>query len=455
MTAIEVSHHGLRGLDTTAALREPASGQAFALPRDKSLTHRAIIFAALAEGRSEIHQPLLGEDCLATAAIMSALGVDIGIEPDVITVHSNGAARLAAHSEPSIVLSCGNSGTTARLLLGLFSGLPGLRATLTGDASLSKRPMGRVTALIDDQSQGLFSPKDRLPIAVAGTEPRPREFAFAKASGQVKSALLLHSLSCPGQVTITLPTGGRDHTEQWLLRQGARLSVAHKGGDEIITFTGPFTPKPGQWRIPADPSSLAFLWVAMLTAGQKAQSFDEVLANPTRIGALKVLARMATGFTTRAECQPSTRGAMVEPTLAVSCPARSELRATDITAAELPTLIDEIPILAVAACFAAGTSRFCDLGELRVKESDRLAETCELLTRAGAKVTIAGDDLVITGSREFKPEPFRYHSAGDHRMVMAAIVLALSCPESCVISDYRAVTTSFPDFAPTLAAVLR
>lgn len=452
MTTIAVSHSSLGGIDHG----ESSSAEPLALPRDKSLTHRAIIFAALAEGDSEIHQPLLGEDCLATAAIMTALGAKLTIEPSRILVSSAGGPALAAASRAwHEELSCGNSGTTARLLLGLFSGMAGFRGSLSGDASLSRRPMARVTALIDPESQGTFTPHDHLPIAIAGTVPSPRTFSFSKASGQVKSALLLHSLGCAGAVTIRLPFGGRDHTEQWLQRQGAQLTVSRAGGDEVITFTGPFTPQPGRWRIPADPSSLAFLWVAVLTAGQSRKSFSEVLANPTRIGGLKVLARMASGFTMEEEPAFATGPELVEATVTVSCPARPSLAATDINAAELPTLIDEIPILAVAACFAEGTSRFCDLGELRVKESDRLTETFELLRRAGADVQLAGDDLIIRGAAEFKPQPFCYHSEGDHRMVMAAIVLALSCPEPCSISDIRAAMTSFPNFGPCLASVLR
>lgn len=447
MTVIAASHSSLDGLDLTAkAPPQP-------LPRDKSLTHRAIIFAALATGRSQIHQPLLGEDCLATAKIMTALGAELTITADTITVHSAGAAALAAASGGQS-LSCGNSGTTARLLLGLFSGLPGFRATLTGDASLSRRPMARVTALLDPNDRGIFRPLANLPITIAGTDPEPRDYAFAKASGQVKSALLLHSLSCTGKVTIRLPAGGRDHTEQWLIRQGAELKVARDGEDERISLTGPFTPKPGQWRIPADPSSLAFLWVAGLIAGRSPKSYGEVLANPTRIGGLKVLARMAKGFDVAAEKAQPAGPQLAEPTVTVGCPARTELTATTITAKELPTLIDEIPILAVAACFAAGRSRFLGLSELRVKESDRLAETYALLSAAGADVELAGDDLLITGSPAFRPKPFRYHSEGDHRMVMAAIVLALACPEPCRIGDARAALTSFPHFAPSLAAAV-
>lgn len=450
MTVIAASHSSLDGLDLTAkAPPQP-------LPRDKSLTHRAIIFAALATGRSEIHQPLLGEDCLATAKIMTALGAELTIAADQITVHSAGADALAAASGGQS-FCCGNSGTTARLLLGLFSGLAGFRGTLTGDASLSRRPMARVTALLDPNGQGIFRPQDNLPITIAGCSPEPRDYAFAKASGQVKSALLLHSLGCRGKVTIRLPAGGRDHTERWLIRQGAELTVELVGEDELISLIGPFTPKAGQWRIPADPSSLAFLWVAGLIAGRSPKSYEEVLANPTRIGGLKVLERMAKGFEVAAETAKAAEALgpeLAEPTVTVRCPARSELTATTITAQELPTLIDEIPILAVAACFAAGKSRFLGLGELRVKESNRLAETYELLSSAGADVELAGDDLLITGSPAFKPRPFHYHSAGDHRMVMAAIVLALACPEPCRVGDARAALTSFPNFAPSLAAAV-
>lgn len=442
MTVVEVSRQALAvdGQTVVASLDR--------LPRDKSLTHRGLMFAALAEGASTIHEPLLGEDCLATARIMAELGVTLSIAADRIEVDSRGGRTFPHHNDKT--LDCGNSGTTARLLLGLLSGIPSFRGTLIGDSSLSRRPMARVTELIG----GGFEPVDRLPITITGRAPQPRAFSFAKASGQVKSALLLHSLSCPGTVTITLPAGGRDHTELFLQRQGAAIETARQGGDEIITFTGPFQPEPGAWRVPADPSSLAFLWVAILTAGKSAHTFSEVLANATRIGGLKVLQRMTGDLTARPEGPSSAEGQLLEPTLAVSCPAAVALKATTTTAEELPTLIDEIPILAVAACFAEGTTRFADLAELRVKESDRLAETYELLHRAGADVAIEGDDLIVTGAPDFKPQPFRYHSEGDHRMVMAAIVLAKSCPELCVIEDYGAVGTSFPDFAPALAAVL-
>ena len=416
--------------------------------RDKSLTHRAVMFASLASGMSRIHHPLLGADCLSTMDCFRALGVRIE-QPraDQLVVLSQGFKRF---QQPTQALDCGNSGTTARLITGILAAQDGLTCELIGDASLSQRPMRRVVeplramgAHIEGHDNGHL-----LPIRIQGRLLQARSHEVDKASAQVKSALLLAGLFCPGTTAVKLPAGSRDHTERMLQRMGAKIERREQAGYEEVCVTGPFVPIASEFVIPVDPSSAAFFAVMGLLRPVGRLTLPHVLNNPTRIGFLRVLQRMSGAITLTLEEDHR----YAEPVMRIQAEGGKVLRATDIQAHEVPTLVDEIPILAVAAAFADGPSRFSGLEELRVKESDRLTKTAELLRLAGSDVRIEGDDLWIGGGLR-EVQAFRYDSVGDHRLAMAAAILARRCKKPCCILDPECVRVSFPDFYEVLETV--
>lgn len=418
--------------------------------RDKSLTHRSVMFASLAQGKSRIDYPLLGADCLSTINCFRALGVAITVAPQkdgVIEVTSPGVKGFQL---PTMALDCGNSGTTARLMTGILSALPGMRATLIGDASLSQRPMDRIAEPLkelgaDVSGQGA---KCFMPLQVVGKALNPKSIKANKASAQIKSAVILAGMLSHGTYKITLPKGGRDHTEKMLQQMGAKLTHQFSGSDEEITVTGPFVPAPQSYFIPVDPSSAAFMAVlGLLRQGGKV-TMPEVLDNPTRTGFIQVLQRMSGAAVVFSPVQDKR---FVEPTGTLQVLGGSGLLGTAIEPEEVPTLVDEIPILAVAAAFAKGPSRFSGLGELRVKESDRLAKTFELLQLAGAKAKIEGDDLLIEGGLSHA-KPFTYDTKEDHRLAMAATILAQRASGPCQVSNPECVSVSFPHFFDVIEA---
>lgn len=416
--------------------------------RDKSLTHRAVMFAALASGLSRIHFPLLGEDCLSTMACFRALGVRIEqLTPSTVAVVSQG---FRSWRTPSSDLDCGNSGTTARLMTGILAAQEQLRCRLIGDASLSERPMKRVVeplrrmgARIEGREGGNF-----LPLVIEGQALKAATHQVDKSSAQVKSALLLAGLFTQGTTTVSLPEGSRDHTERLLLKMGAKLERGTHGGVETVSLKGPFEPLAGEFYIPVDPSSAAFFAVYALLRSGAYIDMPEVLDNPTRTGFLRILERMSSGI----ETFPEADSRFVEPVMRIRVHGGQELKPADIAAREVPTLVDEIPILAVAAAFAKGPSRFSGLEELRVKESDRLSKTAELLRLAGAKVSVEGDDLLIGGSLK-EVKAFTFDSVGDHRLAMAAAILARFGEKPSCILNSECVGVSFPDFYEVLDSV--
>lgn len=401
------------------------------------------MFAAMAAGSSRVERPLGGEDCLATRAIFSALGVTISGDPEgPWEIHSPGIAQWTS---PHKILDCKNSGTTARLLMGLFSAVPGLEVSLTGDESLSQRPMGRVVQPLREMGADIhLDGKDvLLPLTIRGKKLHGGQFAIDKASAQVKSALLLAAAQGTEEVTIRLPLGARDHTEQILKRMGALISVQQSGAEEVITFKGPFTAKTFQWTIPVDPSSAAFFAVlGVIQPLGTAISLPEVLQNDTRLGFVKVLQRMTSQTRWLAQAEHAH---FVEPVGTLKVRGGIELNPVEVSAQEIPTLVDEVPILAVAAAFAKGTSRFHGLAELRVKESDRLAKTLELLTLAGIEAYTEEDDLIVKGGAHHV-RAFTFNPQGDHRLAMAACVLARRADGPCYVQDPECVAVSFPNF---------
>ena len=409
--------------------------------RDKSLTHRAVMFAALAKGETIVREPLLGADCLSTMSCFRALGVQIeALDSTSIRVRSEG---FVSFRTPAVDLDCGNSGTTARLISGILAAQPGLKVRLIGDSSLSSRPMRRVVdplrkmgAQFEGKDEGNF-----LPLIIHGKALQATTHEVDKASAQVKSAILLAGLFCVGETSVRLPNGSRDHTERMLQHMGANLTTDLENGWETVRLQGPFAPPNGRYRIPVDPSSAAFFCVLGLLRKGGQLTLPEVLDNPTRTGFLKVLKRMSMALSTVSDPHQQ----FVEPIMQLKITGGTRLKPTDIEASEVPTLVDEIPILAVAAAFADGPSVFHGLEELRVKESDRLSKTAELLRLAGAEVSVQGDSLKIAG-RLREVLPFTYDSVGDHRLAMAAAVMARQSKKPCCILDSECVGVSFPDF---------
>jgi len=433
----------IRGFSSEFIDSSPAT---FTCPPDKSITHRAVMFAAMAKGKSRIFNPLLGEDCRSTIEIFKMLGVEIEIQEGeaevVLEIDSPGWDGLTSPSER---LDFGNSGTTARLLIGMFAATPGLEVDLIGDKSLSSRPMARVAEPLRQMGANIVGHDgdDYLPIHVSGTKLNIFDHKVDKASAQVKSSLIFAGLNCNGTTSVDLPEGSRDHTEKFLRRLGAGIECLKQNGREKITVSGPFRPEASNLKVPGDPSSAAFVAVlAALSPGESPWRINSVLNNVTRCGFIPVMARAQV----RMEITSEENDEYIEPVQSLVIYPGANLKGFEIFPEEVPTLVDEIPILAVLAAFADGESRFYGLGELRVKESDRLQKTEELLKMAGAKVYINGDDLIIAGGLK-ECAGFRYDPAMDHRLAMSAAVFASRSSSDLVfVKDPDCVKVSFPNF---------
>lgn len=419
----------------------PLRGRLTASP-DKSLSHRFALFSALAPGRSEAQGFLEGADCLASLAAVQQLGVGVErLGPGHYACHSPGHGGLQEAAE---VIDCGNSGTTMRLLAGLLAGLPG-HAVLTGDASLRQRPMARIVeplrrmgARVDGREGGRLAP-----LAIRGASSlQGIEHRSSVASAQVKSALLLAGLGADGPTRVWEPQRSRDHTERMLQAMGARLRV-----EGLWTHLEPGAPlAPFSGRLAGDPSSVAFWMVAACIVPGSELVLDHVGLNPTRRGLLDALVAMGGDLEVRPQGQSA--GEEVGEVRVRHAP----LRGIELPPEEVPRMVDELPIFAVAAAFAAGTTRVRGAGELRVKESDRLAALSE---RLALPVRLVEDGFELEG-RPGGPAPWPEGPAtsqGDHRLAMALSVLALAGDRPRWVEDTACVATSYPGFWGDLATV--
>jgi 3-phosphoshikimate 1-carboxyvinyltransferase len=410
------------------------------VPGDKSISHRALMLGALAVGRTEIEGLLEGEDVLATAAAVNALGAQAArIEGGKWMVDGVGVGGLA---EPDCVLDLGNSGTSARLLLGLLATHP-VTAFVTGDASLRRRPMARVTAPLSGfGAQFLTREGGRLPLAVTGAKtPIPIEYRLPVPSAQVKSAVLLAGLNTPGKTTVVEPQGTRDHTERMLRHFGGHVDrEPAAGGGLRITVSGYPELAAAPIVVPGDISSAAFALVAALIVPGSEVTVTGVGVNPLRAGLLDCLREMRADIVLVNE-----RIEGGEPVADLVARA-GELAGADIPAARAPTMIDEYPILAMAAACANGRTVMRGLSELRVKESDRLAGIAEGLAACGVRVAIDGDNLIVEGSGNFPAGAALIKTQLDHRIAMAFLVLGLAAHQPVRIDDGAPIATSFPDF---------
>ena len=422
----------------------PLSGR-IRVPGDKSISHRALMFGALAEGRTRISGLLEGEDVLRTAAAMRALGAEVVRgDPGEWQVHGQGRGHLR---EPADVIDMGNSGTAARLICGILASHP-IFAVLTGDASLRGRPMKRVTDPLS-ACGARFTGRagGRLPLAIEGAaSPKPLNYRLPVASAQVKSAVLLAGLNADGETRVEEPEATRDHTENMLRHFGADVSVEsleeNGGNGRLIRLRGRPALTGADVVVPGDPSSAAFPLVAALLVPGSEVTIAGVGLNPLRTGLFATLLEMGADLRVSGE---RTEGGEPVGDLTVRHEA---LQAVEVSRARAPSMIDEFPVLAVAAAFARGTSRFRGLSELRVKESDRLAATAALLAVNGIGVEIEGDDLIVHGTGGAAPPgggTVLTHM--DHRIAMSALVLGLGTRAPVTVDDTGFVDTSFPGFA--------
>ncbi len=417
------------------------------VPGDKSISHRALLFGALALGRSRISGLLEGEDVLATAAALRAMGAKIERDGEDWVVDGVGVGTLL---QPHGALDMGNSGTSTRLLMGLLAS-HGITAAFTGDASLSKRPMGRVIEPLSRMGATFTpSPGGTLPLMMEGLQPAiPIEYRLPVASAQVKSAVLLAGLNTPGTTTVIEPVPTRDHTERMLRGFGVDLHVEEVNGAKHISLTGPCDLRPCDIEVPGDPSSAAFFAVAASIVPGSDLVIENVGMNPTRDGIYRVLAQMGANIEKRNE---RTIGG--EPVVDLRV-RHAELKGIEVDPAIAPAMIDEFPVLFIAAAMAQGTTVTTGLEELRVKESDRLTAMAAALALAGAQTEERADGLLIHGSGG-KPfsggGPVRTHL--DHRIAMSMAVAGLASESGVAVDSIDPIATSFPNFMELLDEVM-
>ena len=441
--------------ESSAALRVrpalPLRGRV-AVPGDKSIAHRALIFGALASGRSRITGLPDSGDVASTRGALLALGARLegpipssGGQPSWLVWGGDGYVH-----EPEDIVDCGNSGTTLRLLTGLLSGQRDLMAVLSGDASLRGRPQRHLIEPLVARGARILGRRggDRAPLVVLGEGPlQPGRAVLHSASAQVASALLLGSLGTEGRLEIELPGPARDHTERMLSAMGARIHqepLPHDG--RRVTLDGPVRLQAMDMDIPGDLSSAAFLIVAATLIPGSDLTISDVGLNPTRRGCLDVLARMG------AEIEIEELGGDVEPWGWIRV-RHAPLRGTRVRRVELPRLLDEVPVLAVAAALAHGDTVFTEMPELRGKESDRISRTVALLRAFRAEVDELPQGFVVHGSGGRPLRGALVEAYDDHRLAMAATIAGLVAHGESRISGAGCIATSFPGFVATLAAL--
>ncbi|WP_414585038.1 3-phosphoshikimate 1-carboxyvinyltransferase [Scytonema sp. PCC 10023] len=413
------------------------------VPGDKSISHRALMLGALAEGETQIKGLLLGEDPCSTASCFQAMGAEISeLNTELVRVKGIGLGNL---QEPVDVLNAGNSGTTIRLMLGLLASHAGRFFTVTGDSSLRSRPMSRVVKPLQQMGAEIWGRKGNTlaPLAVQGKSLKPIHYNSPIASAQVKSCILLAGLATEGKTTVTEPSLSRDHSERMLRAFGADLITDPETNS--VTITGP-TQLYGQTVIvPGDISSAAFWLVAGAIVPDSELVIENVGVNPSRTGILEALAMM--GADIQQENQREVAGEPVADLRVRS----SRLTSCTIAGDIIPSLIDEIPILAVAAVFAEGTTIIRDAAELRVKESDRIAVMAQQLNKMGAKVTELPDGMEITGGTSLVGTDVDSHT--DHRIAMSFAIAALKASSKTTIHRAEAAAVSYPEFVTTLQQI--
>ncbi len=414
------------------------------VPGDKSISQRALILGALAVGETRISGLLEGEDVLNTAQAMRSLGAKVERSEDGNwSVRGVGVSGFAAPDKP---LDFGNSGTGCRLVLGAVAGAP-ISATYDGDASLRKRPMRRIYDPLELMGAKVVSVGEggRLPLTLAGArDPVPIVYRTPVPSAQIKSAVLLAGLAAPGVTTVIENEASRDHTEQMLRHFGASITVENEGTHgRKISLTGQPELAGAPVVVPADPSSAAFPLVAALVLEGSDVVLTDVMTNPLRTGLYTTLREMGANIE-----ELNRRDDAGEPMADIRVRS-SKLRGVEVPPERAPSMIDEYVVLAVAAAFAEGTTTMRGLQELRVKESDRLAATADMLRANGVKVEISGDDLIVEGHGHV-PGGGLVATHMDHRIAMSALVMGLGSVSGVKVDDMSFIATSFPNFVPLM-----
>ncbi|MGU3361895.1 3-phosphoshikimate 1-carboxyvinyltransferase [Methylobacterium sp. M6A4_1b] len=416
-------------------------------PGDKSISHRAMILGLLSIGETNIEGLLEGDDVLRTAAAAQALGADVErVGEGRWRLRGVGIGGL---SDPEDVLDFGNAGTGSRLMMGVVGGQP-VTATFDGDASLRKRPMRRILDPLVRMGTEVVSEEEggRVPLTLRGPrEAIPITYETPVASAQIKSAVLLAALNAPGTTTVIEAAATRDHTERMLRLFGAEVTVTPHGPDghgRAITLTGQPTLRGIKVVVPADPSSAAFPLVAALLVPGSEVTLEGVMMNPLRIGLITTLIEMGADIERLRERE---EGGETVADLRVRA---SRLRGVEVPPERAPSMIDEYPVLAVAAAFAEGTTTMRGLHELRVKESDRLAAVADGLSSNGVAHVVDGDDLIVHGTGEPARGGGTVATHLDHRIAMAFLVMGLATRAPVTVDDGAMIATSFPSFLPTM-----
>jgi 3-phosphoshikimate 1-carboxyvinyltransferase len=411
---------------------------ALSIPGDKSVSHRGLMLAALAEGRSQLTHLAPGRDVACTADCLRQLGVRIDATGGGAVIHGNGPYGF---SRPLETLDAGNSGTTIRLLSGILAAQP-FDSTITGDASIRRRPMKRIVEPLLSMGARIETSAGFLaPITIRGTRLRPVDYTLPVPSAQVKSCILIAALFAEGTTSVTEPALSRDHTE----RMFEHLGVRFQRNGLRIEIEGPQIPEPGDIDVPGDLSSAAFPMIAAALVPDSELTLRNVGVNPTRTGILDVLRTMGCTIT---ESNPRTANREPRADLVVRS---SALSGTEITGDMIPKIIDEIPVLAIAAVRARGRTVVRDAAELRVKETDRIAALARNLTAMGVRIDVFDDGFAIEGPQELKGAVV--DSMNDHRIAMAFAVAGLIAEGKTTITNTECADISFPGFFDLLEEV--
>lgn len=416
----------------TLQFNQPSLQGTVTVPGDKSISHRSVMFGAIAKGKTTIEGFLLGDDCLSTIDCFRKLGVDITLDGTNVTVTSEG---MHAWQEPTDILYTGNSGTTTRLMLGLLAG-SNVHAVLNGDASIGKRPMKRVIAPLREMNAHITGRADGqyTPLAVQGKKLTPIDYKMPVASAQVKSAILLAALNAEGTTIVREDEASRDHTERMLRQFGATI----ESKDGVISFEGGQQLNATHVSVPGDISSAAFFLVAGALAENSTITLRNVGLNPTRTGIIEALEAMGADLTITLDDERAA-----EPTGTIVVKS-TQLKGTTIGGAIIPRLIDEIPIIALLATQAEGTTVIQNAEELKVKETNRIDAVVAELTKLGASIRPTEDGMIIEG-----PTPLHgaeLHTYGDHRIGMMGAIAALLTEDAVTLDDAECIAVSYPTF---------
>ncbi len=433
---------------TIEPLAAPLRGS-IGVPGDKSISHRAVLFSAMAEGTSRVSGVLDSADVRSSIGAVRALGAQVSLEkqPDGSLAGGITGWGAAGPTQPDGPIDCGNSGTTVRLLMGILAPWD-IRVTLTGDASLQKRPMRRITAPLMKMGAH-FEPEgqEHLPITVCGGGLHPITYDAPMASAQLKTAVLLAGMYAEGTTVLNEPAPSRNHTELMLPEYGVQTTAAER----TASVSGPAVPQASEVLVPGDPSSAAFLVCAALLRPESSIQVEHVSLNTARIGFTRTLERMG------AEVSVIHEGAAgKEPYGVIQACYTPHLRGCEVPAEKIAGIIDEIPVLALVAAHAHGVTVFREVGELRVKETDRLAAIIDGLGKLGVDAWCEGDDLYIEGQPDLEvPAGLTFDSLGDHRLAMTWSLVGLTGTVAVDVVNFEAVGVSYPGFLTDIERLAR